>query len=166
MPRSLLANASMLVLVLLLAGLTWLSLEQQEKEAKTALTSLSPDQVSLIRIESGKGSLIRLERMNSGWMMTQPSKARADDTKINRLLEITLAISIRKFKPQQEMTQYGLNPPQAVLTLNKTRIEMGSLHPINQRRYMRVGNMIHLINDRFSHLLQASAKSYMATKAQ
>jgi len=156
----------MLVLVLLLAGLTWLSLEQQEKEAKTALTSLSPDQVSLIRIESGKGSLIRLERMNSGWMMTQPSKARADDTKINRLLEITLAISIRKFKPQQEMTQYGLNPPQAVLTLNKTRIEMGSLHPINQRRYMRVGNMIHLINDRFSHLLQASAKSYMATKAQ
>lgn len=156
----------MLVLVLLLAGLTWLSLEQQEKEAKTALTSLSPDQVSLIRIESGKGSLIRLERMNSGWMMTQPSKARADDTKINRLLEITLAISIRKFKPQQEMTQYGLNPPQAVLTLNKTRIEMGSLHPMNQRRYMRVGNMIHLINDRFSHLLQASAKSYMATKAQ
>lgn len=155
----------MLVLTISLAALVWLSLEQQKNSVqKTPLTSLSPDQVSLIVIEDSKGSIIRLEHKANGWMMTQPSMEKADDDMVNRLLEITQSNSIRRFKATQELTQYGLNPPQAVLTLNKTRIEMGTLHPMNQRRYMRVGNMIHLINDRFPHLLQATAKSYIATK--
>ncbi len=156
----------MLVLVISLAGLAWLSLEQEKNsEQRTALTSLYPDQVSLIVIENSKESVIRLERKANGWILTQPSAAKADDDMVNRLLEIAQSNSIRRFKPTQDLAQYGLNPPQAVLTLNKTRIEMGGLHPMNQRRYVRTGNLIHLINDRFPHLLQATANSYVATKA-
>ncbi len=166
MRRQLLVNASLLILALMLASMVWLSQEQQAEEDKTIpLTDLTPEQITLIQIENHSGPGIRLERTADGWEMTQPSKAKVDDTKIEYLLGITQAKSIRRFAAPQDLKEYGLNPPLAVLILNQTRIEMGELHPMNQRRYMHVGNQIHLINDRFPHLLQAPADYYIPTKS-
>jgi hypothetical protein len=164
MRRPLLINASLLSLALLLGTLAWLSSEKPEEDKNIPLTSLSPDQINLIELENSNGPIIRIEHTATGWEMTKPSKAKVDGTKIEYLLEITRAKSIRRFEATQDLKEYGLNPPLAVLTLNQTRIEMGTLHPMNQRRYMRVGTTIHLINDRFPHLLQAPADYYISTK--
>jgi hypothetical protein len=43
---------------------------------------------------------------------------------------------------------------------------MGTLHPMNQRRYIRAGNLIHLTNDRFYHLLQAPEKTLLQQPKQ
>ncbi len=165
MQRPLLINTSLLALALLLAGLVWLSLEQQNKDQNTTITSLLPDQITQIVIENSKDPSIRLERKANGWMMTSPSMAKADDVMVSNLLEITRTKSIRRFSAPDNLEEFGLDPPMAVLTLDQTRIEMGAIHPMNQRRYLRVGNMIHMINDRFPHLLQAGPEGYMAAKA-
>lgn len=164
MRRPILINTSLLALVLVLAALVWFGHGQQDEVLDTPLTGLTPDQVTLIAIENHSGPAIRLERTSSGWMMQQPSAAKANDARIADLLAITEARGIRSFKAPSDLTEFGLNPPQAVLTLNRTRIEMGTLHPINQRRYMRVGDQIHLINDRFPHLLQAAPDYYLSAK--
>jgi hypothetical protein len=90
----------------------------------------------------------------------------ANQTKIEGLLEITQTKSIRRFEAPPDLAEFGLSPPQAILTLNKTRIEMGTLHPMNKRRYMRIGNLIHLINDRFPHHSQATAESFTASETK
>jgi hypothetical protein len=162
MRRPLLVNSSLLLLTLVLAGLVWLSSSQEEKQQTITLTNLKPNQISLITIENNSGPTIRLELEANGWVMTQPSRAEANQSRIEDLLGITLTKSIRRFEAPQDLSEFGLNPPQAVLTLNQTRIEMGALHPMNKRRYMRVRNLIHLINDRFPHHLLATANSFIA----
>jgi Domain of unknown function (DUF4340) len=165
MGRPLLVNASLLGLALLLGGLVWLSVGQQETDHRIPLTSLLPKQITLIEIQNSKGPAIHLERKDGSWMMIKPSEGRANNSKIDSLLKITQAVSISRFKAPTDLTEYGLNPPQAVMTINQTRIEMGTTSPINQRRYLRVGDQIHLINDRFPHQLQAKAKYFKAPKA-
>jgi hypothetical protein len=155
MRRPLLINGTLLLVATVLAVAVWLSTEQQNQEQQITLTNLTPNQVHQIVIENGTASVFHFEREAEGWVMTQPSRTMADQSKIEKLLQICQSISIRRFTAPQELTEFGLNPPQAVLTLNQTRIEMGTLHPINQRRYIRVGNLIHLTNDLFFHLLQA-----------
>jgi hypothetical protein len=166
MRRPLLINGALLLVAALLAAAVWLSTQQQNREQKVTLTKLTPDQVSEIIIESGGGPATRFEHQADGWIMTQPAEARADQGKIEQLLQITQAISIRRFSAPQKLAEFGLNPPQAVLTLNQTRIEMGTLHPMNQRRYIRAGNLIHLTNDRFYHLLQAPEKTLLQQPKQ
>lgn len=159
MGRSLVINSTLLLLAIVLAVAVWLSTEQQNQLSKITLTDLTPNQVNLIVIDNGSGPAIRFELQADGWIMTQPAKATADQTKIEKLLQITQSTSFRRFTAPEKLVEFGLNPPQATLTLNQTRLDMGTLHPINQRRYIRVGNLVHLTNDRFYHLLQSAPKS-------
>ena len=162
MRRPLLVNGLLLLLALLLGGLVWLALGQQNNNHKVALTSLLPEQITLIEIQNSNAADIRLEYQDGTWMMTKPAQARANRARIEGLLQITQAVSISRFKVPDDLSEYGLNPPQAVLTLNQTRIEMGTTNPITHRRYLRVGDEIHLINDRFPHFLQARADFFQA----
>lgn len=166
MQRPLLVNSTLLLVATVLTAAVWLSTEQQDQQQKVTLTKLNPNQVSQIVIESGSSPAIRFEHRADGWFITQPSEAKADQGKIETLLQISQSTSIRRFTAPQKLAEFGLNPPQAVITLNQTRIEMGILHPMNQRRYIRVGNLIHLTNDRFYHLLQAPEKSLLPQQKQ
>jgi hypothetical protein len=159
MRRPFLVNSALLLVATALAVAVWLSTEQQNREANITLTSLTPNQVNSIIIENGSGPAVHLERKTDGWTLTQPSTEKADQAKVEKLLQITQGVSIRRFEAPQDLTEFGLSPPQATITLNQTRIEMGVLHPINQRRYIRVGNTVHLTNDLFYHLLQRAPKS-------
>lgn len=159
MLRPLLVNGTLLLVAILLAVAVWLTTEQNNQTQKVTLTNLTPSQISKIVIENGSDPAIHIERNADKWMITQPSKAQADNAKIEKLLQITQSNSIRRFTAPPDLTDFGLNPPQAILTLNQASIEMGTLHPMNQRRYVRVGNLIHLTNDRFYHLLQSAPQS-------
>ncbi len=166
MRRTLLVNASLLFMALLLASQVWISLEQQDEDQVIYLTSLSPDQVTRMEIANGGNPSIRLERTATGWMMTEPSSGKADDALIRKILEIANTRSTSRFQAPDNLVDFGLDPPLTTLTINQTRIELGALHPMNQRRYVRIGNSIHLINDRFFHLLQAPPENYTATPGQ
>lgn len=161
MRRPLLINGFLLGLALLLGWLTWLSIEDQHKDEQTYLTGLIPDQINQIEINNS-GPSFRLQREAEGWIMVEPYQVAADSKRIERLLEISRSVSTSRFQAPQDLAEYGLKPPQAVLTLNQTRIEMGSTHPMNQRRYLRVGKQIHLIKDRFPHHLQARAENFVS----
>ncbi len=162
MRRPLLINGSLLAVIVILGGAAWLSIQDQNTDQRTPLTSLQPDQVNQITLNNNTGPGLALERRHGVWMMTSPYKVPGKGSRIERLLEITRSISLSRFQTPQNLTEYGLATPQATLTLNQTRIEMGSTHPMNQRRYLRVGDQIHLINDRFPHHLQARAEDFVS----
>ncbi len=162
MRHQLVVNSLLLFLALLLGGLVWLTLGQEKTDRKVTLTSLLPEQITRIEIQNSNGADIHLERKEGTWMMTEPSKAKANSARIDGLLKIAQAVSISRFPAPDDLSEYGLNPPQAVLTINQTKIEMGTTNPISHRRYLHVGNKIHLINDRFPHFLQAHADFFKA----
>lgn len=162
MQRPLLINSLLLVLVLILSGLAWLSIQEQETDQRIPLTRLRPDQINLITLEHRNGPGLRMERKTDGWAMVRPYQVSANGNRIQRLLEITRSSSISRFPIPQDLTEYGLTQPLAVLSLNRTRIEVGTTNPINWHRYLRIGDRIHLIKDRFIHHLQAKAVDFIS----
>jgi hypothetical protein len=122
---------------------------------------LDPEQVKSIELTVRNGEALVLEKRNGSWQMIQPHAAKANDPKIERLLEIAKTASTEHFPlPDGDRAQFGLDPPMAELRLDDTWLEIGGTHPIDHRRYVLVGDTLHLINDHFAHHLLAPAKDY------
>jgi hypothetical protein len=94
--------------------------------------------------------------------MSRPYEVAANEFLVARLLQIVDADSLESFPaPTEGLAEYGLDAPQATLELNTTSIQMGSTNPINHHRYLRIGDRIHLIQDRFPHHLLAAASAFV-----
>ncbi len=163
MRRRNLLNIALLAVVVLLALTVWFGREEAGKNAPPRLTSLNPEQIQTIRIKNQAGPEYVMERKEDGWVMTSPYQIDANTPRINILLDITATPSFKHFPvPEERLAEFGLVPPGAVLQLNETRIEFGTTHPLNYRRYLRIVDRIHLTNDHFPHHLLASAEAYIA----
>jgi hypothetical protein len=160
--RPLWINLGLLGLVLLLAMLVWLSPEESAAPKQAALTNLRPEQIHTIHIKNRRGAFT-LTREGSDWVMTQPHQTPANKARISQLLAIASTHSFERFPlPQEQLQEFGLAEPQATLQLNDTTIQMGNTNPIHHRRYLRIGDTIHLIGDRYPHHLLAAAEGFVA----
>jgi hypothetical protein len=164
MRRQLFINLGLAALVLLLVLAVWLSNREAPPPEKTPVTNLDPAAIGSIRIRNSSGEFL-LERRESGWRMSYPYVVAANDARVAKLLQIAGADSLESFPaPAEGLAEFGLEPPQAVLDLGSTRIEMGSTNPINHHRYLRIGDTLHLIRDRFPHHLLAGAEGFVSLR--
>jgi hypothetical protein len=161
MKRQLLINLGLGATVLLLVIVVWQTPDPSAPPEMTNLTSLTAAEIDSIRIRNSGGEFL-LERKESGWHMSQPYQVAANGFLVDRLLEIVGAHSLESFPaPAEGLGKFGLDPPQATLELNSTRIQMGATHPINHRRYLRIDDRLHLIQDRFPQHLLAAAEAFV-----
>ncbi len=160
--RQLWINLGLLGLVLLLAALVWLTHEESSTPELPVLTALQPEQIHTIRIRNKNGEF-ELARQGDGWVMTRPYKSAANGVRIEQLLPIASTPSFEHFSvPEERLREFGLAEPQAELWLNDLAIQMGSTNPIHHRRYLRMGDTVHLIADRFPHHLLSTAEGFVA----
>ena len=98
--------------------------------------------------------------------MREPRDVRADDAAVERLLEISTApVRFRHPRGSLDTKQIGLNPPQAVLTLDDRALRFGATDAIDGDRYVDTGEAIALVPDRFSALLFEPAEREIAREA-
>jgi hypothetical protein len=161
MKRPLLINLALLLLVAVLAVAVWLAPEEQPAEPPP-LTNLDPAGIRHLRLHNRHGEL-ELQREDTGWEMVQPYPVPANSPRVELLLGIATAKSLGQFPvPADRLTEFGLNPPLATLELDRTRIEVGGIDPLHHRRYLRIGNTLHLITDRFPQHLLATPEEFVA----
>jgi hypothetical protein len=158
-----LLNLGLALLVVVLALLAIYEPGKAPPKQPPHLLAMNSAGISKIRIERVNGPTIELEREKEGqWRMTDPLQIGVNDYQINGLLSITNATSLASFTAAPDaLKQYGLDSPDATLTLNgTTRIEFGNSTPIDMRRYVRIGNNIHLITDNYYYHLIGTPTSY------
>ena len=160
--RQLWINLGLLSLVVLLAALVWLTPKESAIPEHPTLTDLQPEQIRIIRIRNRHGEF-ELARQGEGWVMTRPYQIPANAARIGQLLPIAATPSFERFSvPEERLREFGLAEPQAVLWLNDLQMQMGDTNPIHHRRYLRMGDTVHLIADRFPHHLLATAEGFIA----
>jgi len=153
----------LLLLLPLLIAITWFE-PGLEQPKVVPLTQLQPAEITTIQISNSKGKLIRLQRENGGWVMQLPTPNRANQSRIDELLGISQTPSHTSFSSQnKKLSDYGLNPAHIVLQLNELKLQFGNIDPVYQRRYVKVGDTIHLIDDGFQHHLLAPTSAFSAT---
>jgi hypothetical protein len=155
-----LVNLFLLVLAVGLAALIQLT-EHGETQAGR-LTPLEPDTIEQVRLERADADPIILRRSETGWQMTSPYPVTADPAQLHRLLPIAAAANQRSIPiAGVDLTELGLDPPLVRLWLDDVLLEIGGTEPIAALRYVRVGDLIHLIDDRFIGRLLAPPEDYI-----
>lgn len=154
MKRNLWINVVLLTAVAALALFAYLKPHQSQPEHK--LTMLKAADARTIKIDFAGGAPIALERAASGWRLSAPFAARADDFQSQRLLEILDAASKDRF-PAVGLARFDLNEPNARLTINQQAFSFGAVNPMSREQYVLTQDGIYLIALRYGAALPKNA---------
>jgi len=162
-------KSRMLLNLFLLAALAVLGaiayFEPGKKEpAETPLTRVDIDKVDTLTLQQGDKTIV-LAKKDGHWWVSAPFSAPANDFRVRQLLEIAKAASDASYplKPE-ELAKFELDKPIASLTVGDAVLVFGGADPINMRRYVRIGDALHLVRDDFSRHLTAQATDYVDKK--
>jgi hypothetical protein len=164
MKKSYLIN---LILVGLIIGLYWFNTVDTDPVAGLKqLSPLTSDDIQHIIISRPNTADIILEKSASGWHITQPIKAIANNTRVELLLSFLNTPSYAQISAvtDGDLEQFELAPANLVLTLNQFNVQFGGIEAISKHRYVLIGDVIHLITDRITPLLYANASSFIENR--
>ncbi len=163
MKKSYLIN---LVLIIVIIGLYWLNnTTHQPKIEMTQLTTIVRNDINHISISRLDSTDVELEKVTSGWQIMKPIKAPANTKRIELLLSFLETPSYAQIEADDAMlSKFELKPANIVLTLDDYTVAFGAIEPLSKHRYVLIDNMIHLITDRVTPLLNANATSFIENK--
>lgn len=165
MSKRALVNLGLLVLVGVLAALVYMQPGIEGEPPKETLTDLSPARIERVGITREDGERVVFSRGASGWEIVEPIRARANEFRIKPLLELARAESHSRFGAvEAELAQYHLDRPLAVLRLNGVVLRFGETEPIDHRRYVMVGDTVHLIEDRYYYRVRSPLPNFVSPR--
>jgi hypothetical protein len=152
-------------LLALIAVLTAVAVLKPGKKEEPQPTLVAGELNSLNRVTLQNKDTLTFEKKDGLWVLTAPFAAPVNQVRMRQLVEVGQAVSSARYpiKPE-ELAQFGLDRPQATLMLGDTTLKFGNTDPINMRRYVRIGDTLHLVDDNFFHHLTASATDYVDKK--
>ena len=156
-----------LLLLVLVAGLgAYLFIEPgEETVTEKTLTPLRPDMIDSITILRRGLDDIRFTRQDNEWKMQSPYRLPAHPVRINQLLLLAGETSLTQMPVADiELERFRLDEPEASVILNGTRIDFGDTHPLNENRYVRVGDTVYLIDNSLFPQLRTSPTFYLDTR--
>ena len=144
-------NLGLALLVAVLAAVAWFQPGKTPPPPRIRLTNLDPQTVRRIDFHPPRGAAFALVRDGEDWFIEQP-RLRAQPFRVETLLELPGATSAAQFTlADNKDNAFGVDPPQARVRFDDTEIAFGLTNPVGLRRYVRVGDAVHLIDDRFFH---------------
>jgi hypothetical protein len=163
MQSRVLLNIVLLLIVALLAFYIYDSSKEEQASLKSEqLTQLSADEVTQISIRHNQRH-IELRRENDNWRMLQPIKVAANSFRIDTLLNMLNTVSHAEYSTADlELDKYGISSASTSISFNGVTIDFGIVNPINNYRYVRINDRVHLIDDHFYPLLSSQTGTLVA----
>lgn len=152
------------LVVLALGGTAWWQLRREAGgDLPRLLAGFDAAAVQSIRVRTAEGPLRRFERSGAGWRMREPYDLPAESAAVERLLGIAAAPRRKRLEgAAPDLRKLGLAPPQATVDYAGAaaqHLEFGATDAIRGERYVRRGDAIWLVPDRFSAWLFAPAEN-------
>jgi len=157
-------NLLNLLLALVVVGLVLIVVFEPGKDTpveKVTLTPLKAADIQRIEIQQNSGAVV-LEKHDGQWRLQELPDVAVSEGKIDTLLSLAGATSHARYAAaSMDLEQTQLSRPELQITLADTRLIFGGTEPLNGRRYVQVGEYVHLIDDRYSYLLRGDAASFV-----
>ncbi|MBS0571047.1 MAG: DUF4340 domain-containing protein [Proteobacteria bacterium] len=157
------STRSLLILaasVIALAAAVYAELARERGLAPQPVTRLDPASVTHLQIRCQSCTTRVFERVDGAWQMRVPQAASANPEAVARLLAVLRApVRTRAPMANYDAAKLGLDPPQISVIADATRIDIGGEDPIDHDRYVRVGDELLRVPDRFSARLLESPES-------
>lgn len=165
MSKRAVVNLALLVLVAVLAAVAYLQPGIEDDGQPERLTALTPAQVERLEIVRREGDRIALRRGESGWEIVRPIEVAANRFRVEPVLKIAQAESHARFTADEaDLGQYGLASPSVTLRLNGLELRFGDSEPIDHRRYVMIGDTVHLIEDRYFYRTRSPLSTFVSLR--
>ena len=164
MNKRLTLNLALAVVIIALALLVIFEPGKDKAPELPKLTSMTSDKIQHVSIERvGRDTLV-FEKQADVWRITQPLQLRANEFRVTGVAHAAQTPSHARF-PQagRDLKQYELDTPKIKLTLDGQLIEFGGVNPLDNRRYVRVGDTIHLVADDVFLRANGDAAGFVST---
>jgi len=162
MGKRMVLNLWLAVALLALVWVVWKDPGHSPKPAAIKLTALSPAAINKLVITNHTGT-ITLTKQNGKWRLSKPLAIAANGVRVDDLLDVVQAKSLARFPVAgHNLSEYGLAKPAVTLHLNDTEIQFGGVTPVDQQRYVKVGDTVHLISDRYMLELTGGAAAWVS----
>ncbi|MGW8228030.1 MAG: DUF4340 domain-containing protein, partial [Gammaproteobacteria bacterium] len=156
-------NLALLLFIVILLVIVIYEPGKEPVATPVSLTPLKATTISHIHIKRLSSKDIELvKEANGQWWMHNPYHLPANEFRVQALLRLaeTESLSSHTLDRLQPAT-YGLDRPRAIVTFDRsTQISFGDTEPLQQRRYVQIGDQLHTIADTFYY--QAAASPTMA----
>ena len=124
------------------------------------LSVLDPVTINQVHVTCLQCTPRRFERIDGHWTMREPYNLPADDAQVTRLLSIATApVRSRRAFTSLNAKKIGLDPALMSLDLDAAHFDIGTTDAFNGDLYVRVGDTIAMVPDRFSPFLAAAPAS-------
>lgn len=111
------------------------------------LTGLAKDKIDRIKItRQDKQPILLVKKEGTQWQMTAPIHYPANPVHIETLLSVAQSESYHRYAAH-DLAKFELEPPQVTLTLNDREVAFGGNDPLQYRRYVKLEDTVHLIDD-------------------
>lgn len=158
-------NITLVAILAALGLIAWLVPAHETGAHKTTITALSAADIHTIRIAQPNEPTAVYTRDGGHWRMTQPIKARADQTAIQAWLNSVNETATGHYAiKQRRLKQFGLKHPKLTLSLNDQTFQFGTLAPLNHERYIRHNNQLFLVNDILFYQLRGDPLAHLSKR--
>lgn len=151
-------NLLNITLAMVLAGLVLLVIYEPGKATRPPadkLTTIDQADITTVVIEQPQQAIIKLLKNNNGWQMQEPLSISANNEIIDNLLEIVNTTSHSSYPVSGiNLEQLQLTTPRLTIHFNNTSLSFGNTDALRGYRYVLTGDRVHLITDRFTHLIR------------
>lgn len=122
--------------------------KQKSEEQTKTLMEVKKEDVAEIGIDTGGKSIRIISTAPDAWQITQPLKARADDSTVGRILGDFEKLKYKDIVEERpnDLTPYDLKNPKVVVHLKMKKgqaektVWLGAKNPVNDVFYIRVNN--------------------------
>jgi hypothetical protein len=155
-----------LILLLAIVILSLVARYEPGIEAPTepdSITGITASQVHRIHINRPiRNDLVFVKQSDKHWVMEGPTSVPADSFKIRALARLAEQKPVRSYTiDEMKLVDLQLDPPYASVIINNTAIEFGILEPIDDLRYVRVNDKVHLIPDSHLQLMETGFSQFV-----
>lgn len=158
-----LLNLGLAVALLGLGGWIWFAQQAAPQADVVRLTPLASDDIRRIEIQPARRADAILERRGDDWWLVEPFEIRAAPTRVKAVMDLLQARSQAHYAAAVvDLEQAGLQSPDLRLRVDTLQLDFGDTEPLKGRRFVRVGDEVHLIVDRYSYLLQGGVASLVS----
>jgi hypothetical protein len=148
-------NVLLLIGVIGLGAYVW-HRGSQPAEPSFKLSTQTAGAAAKIVVTTKRGTTYTLEKKAATWYLTAPMQARADQTQVQRILDLLSATSKEQL-PGTDLKRFDLDAPAMTVTIDGQAFAFGTLNPLTQEQYIATGNQVYLVQSYYASLVPGTA---------
>ncbi len=144
-------NLLLLIGVIGLGGYAWHQ-AKQPKAPSYKLSALTIGGVKKVAVAPRSAPGYTLEKRGETWFLTAPIEARADQTQVQRMLDLLSAASKEKLAAT-DLKRFDLDPPALKVSMDDQTFSFGGTNPLSQDQYLGTGDGVYLVSAYYASLV-------------